>query len=48
MEQAFKFSATEVKGVDHLKQIINAEFIETVRARFNEMFLQLKGATEKN
>lgn len=44
MEQAFKFSTTEVKGVDHLKQIVNADFIETVRKRFNEMFLQLKEA----
>jgi len=40
MEQAFKFNTTEVKGVDRLKQIINADFIETVRKRFNEMFLQ--------
>lgn len=42
MEQAFKFSATDVKGVEHLKQIINADFIEKVRARFNEMYLQYK------
>jgi hypothetical protein len=44
MEQAFKFNTTEVKGVGELKQIVNAEFIEKVRARFNEMFLQYKAA----
>ena len=42
MEQVFKFDTTEVKGVDALKQIINADFIDAVRKRFNEMFLQYK------
>lgn len=40
MEQAFKFNSDEVKSVAEIKQIVNAEFIEKVRARFNEMFLQ--------
>lgn len=44
MEQVFKFDTTEVKGVDALKQIVNADFIEAVRKRFNEMFLQYKAA----
>lgn len=44
MEQAFKFYTEEVKSVDNLKKIINDQFIETVRARFNEMFLQMKEA----
>ncbi|HWY37194.1 MAG TPA: hypothetical protein VNY73_01450 [Bacteroidia bacterium] len=48
MEQAFKFSSTEVKGVEQLKQIINADFIESVRKRFNEMFLQYKDSLGKN
>ena len=42
MEQVFKFDTTDVKGVDALKQIINADFIDAVRKRFNEMFLQYK------
>lgn len=46
MEQAFKFTTTEVKGVEHIKQIINADFIETVRNRFNEMFLQHQAARQ--
>ena len=44
MEQAFKFTTTEVQSVDRLKTIINDAFIEKVRARFNEMFLQMKEA----
>ena len=42
MEQAFKFYATDVKSVENLKTIINTVFIEKVRTRFNEMYLQLK------
>ena len=42
MEQAFKFENAEVKGVENLKKLITPEFIEEVRKRFNEMFLQMK------
>jgi hypothetical protein len=44
MEQAFKFHTDEVKSVDGLKTIINEVFIEKVRLRFNDMFLQMKEA----
>lgn len=47
MEQAFKFSAQEVIGVENLKKLITEEFIETVRLRFNEMYLQLKNSVKK-
>ena len=42
MEQAFKFNVSDVKSVENLKTKIDSAFIETVRARFNEMFLQMK------
>ena len=42
MEQHFKFYTEEVKSVDGVKNIVNDAFIEKVRTRFNEMFLQLK------
>ena len=42
MEQAFKFYTEDVKSVDRLKTIINDDFIEKVRTRFNEMFIQIK------
>lgn len=44
MEQAFKFYTEDVKSVDGLKKLINETFIETVRVRFNEMFMQMKEA----
>lgn len=44
MEQAFKFENSEVKGLENLKKLITPEFIEEVRKRFNEMFLQMKNA----
>lgn len=42
MEQLFKFTVEEVKSVENLKRIINADFIETTRKRFNEMFMQMR------
>jgi len=42
MEQVFKYNQVEVKGLDGLKKIINADFIEKTRQRFNEMFLHWK------
>jgi len=44
MEQAFKFYTEDVKSVEGLKKLINEAFIETVRVRFNEMFMQMKNA----
>ncbi|MBK6835413.1 MAG: hypothetical protein IPG89_14545 [Bacteroidetes bacterium] len=45
MEQAFKFKVEEVKGLDGLKAIVNADFIEKVRMRFNDMYLQMQSAS---
>lgn len=45
MEQAFKFWLEDVKGLDGLKLVVNAEFIEKVRLRFNEMYLQMQSAS---
>jgi hypothetical protein len=44
MEQAFKFYTEDVRSVEGLKALINEDFIEKVRLRFNEMFLQMKEA----
>jgi hypothetical protein len=44
MEQVFKYTVQEVKSVENLKTLINEDFIETTRLRFNEMYLQLKKA----
>jgi hypothetical protein len=42
MEQTFKYTVEEVGSVEGLKQKINADFIETVRLRFNDMFKQMR------
>lgn len=42
MEQTFKFLVEEVRTVEQLKEKINPDFIEKVRLRFNDMFLQMK------
>lgn len=44
MEQAFKFYIEDVRSVESLKALMNDAFIEKVRLRFNEMFLQMKEA----
>jgi hypothetical protein len=45
MEQSFKFHTEQIKSVENLKKMINDDFIEKVRLRFNDMFLQMKEAT---
>lgn len=45
MEQVFKFHIQDVKSVDNLKKIIDDSFIEKVRTRFNEMFIQMRDVT---
>lgn len=42
MEQIFKFHVEDVKNVENLKTKISTDFIETVRKRFNEMFVQMR------
>lgn len=43
MEQSFKFDTADVKSLEGVKAIINPDFIETVRKRFNEMYMQMRG-----
>ncbi len=42
MEQCFKIQHQQVKGIAELKEKITPEFIEKVRLRFNEMYMQYK------
>lgn len=44
MEQAFKFYIEDVRSVEGLKALVNEAFIENVRLRFNDMFMQMKEA----
>lgn len=42
MEQTFKFYTDDVNSIGKLKELVNEAFIEKVRLRFNDMYLQLK------
>ena len=42
MEQIFKFSIEDVRGVENLKKMMSEDFIEKTRLRFNNMFLSMK------
>jgi hypothetical protein len=42
MEQIFKFLIEDVKSIENLKNLIDEEFIENTRKRFNDMFLQIQ------
>lgn len=42
MEQIFKFSIEDVRGVENLKKMITEDFMEKTRLRFNDMFLSMK------
>jgi hypothetical protein len=46
MEQSFKFTTDEVRNLDGLKAKINATFIERTRARFNDMFMQMRDTAQ--
>jgi hypothetical protein len=48
MEQIFKFNADEVKGMDDVKRMLDEEFLRKAIDRFNDMFLSMKAAQEKN
>lgn len=42
MEQSFKFHIDQIGSLENLKLLINDSFIEKVKVRFNEMFIQMK------
>jgi hypothetical protein len=48
MEQIFKFYGDEVKGVDDIKKVIDADFLDEIMHRFVEMFTSFKKLKEKH
>jgi hypothetical protein len=47
MEQVFKLSQGKLRGMDHVMQIVDAEFQQEVMKRFGDMFEQMRVALEK-
>jgi hypothetical protein len=48
MEQAFKVSEEEIRGLENIQKILDEEFIKKALARFNEMFLSFKETKERH
>lgn len=48
MMQTFKFLHSDVEGVDGVKKVLDEEFMTRLMERFNEMYLSLKAAKERN
>lgn len=46
MEQTFKFTSADVGGLEGLKKVIDQNFISKTRARFNDMFVQLRDSLQ--
>lgn len=46
MEQTFKFTSGDVGGLEGLKKVIDENFISKTRARFNDMFMQLRDSLQ--
>lgn len=42
MEQTFKFDQSTFSGVEAISKAIDEEFLKKVKARFNEMFLEMR------
>ncbi len=47
MEQAFKFSAEEMDGIENIRQFADSEFLQRALERFNEMFLSVRAAQDR-
>lgn len=48
MEQTFKFDQQKYPGLEAIQKLIDAEFIRKAHDRFNEMFLDMRAAAERN
>lgn len=47
MEQVFKFDQEKYPGMESIEKLVDEYFISAALNRFNEMFLELKGAEER-
>ncbi|CAN5906589.1 hypothetical protein BH11BAC7_BH11BAC7_28120 [soil metagenome] len=48
MEQVYKFDQGNYPGLEAVQKLVDAEFIANVLKRFNEMFLEMRAASERN
>lgn len=48
MEQTFKIAHNKVNGVEGIQKLVDEVFLQKILDRFNEMYLSLKEAKERN
>jgi hypothetical protein len=48
MEQVYKLSQGKVRGMEHVQQIVDAQFQEEVLKRFGEMFESMRSSLDRN
>ncbi|MGZ4056236.1 MAG: hypothetical protein ACXVPU_04795 [Bacteroidia bacterium] len=48
MEQIYKIAHSEVNGIEGINKLVDDAFLEKIMERFNEMYLSLKAAKERN
>jgi hypothetical protein len=48
MEQVYKFDQEKFPGFEAVQKLVDAEFVANALKRFNEMFLEMRSATERN
>lgn len=48
MEQVYKLSQGKVRGMEHVTQIVDAQFQEAVLKKFGEMFEAMRSALERH
>lgn len=48
MEQSYKFDQEKHPGFDAVKKLIDEEFMRKAHDRFNEMYLDMRAAAERN
>ena len=48
MEQVYKFDQEKFPGFEAVQKLVDTEFVANVLKRFNEMFLEMRNAQNRN
>jgi len=48
MEQVYKLSQGKIRGMEHVQQIVDAQFQEEVLKKFGEMFESMRSSLERH
>lgn len=48
MEQVYKLSQGKIRGMEHVQQLVDAQFQEEVLKKFSEMFEAMRSSLERH